>query len=279
MLASNSRPGVNAMPREVTIPIGFKAEGFYFLHSAAIRAQGLIGLYQIQYADGKTFDIPLEGDVNIRDWITRRPDRCFARRARGRCVAWTGKCPMFPTISVYRMLWVNPRPEVAVKAIRFSNPTMDPVPILVAMTAALAKGQSTETPKNLADIRDLLNEAGKLIAEKNDPKAIEKVKAAVALDPTQTTSQQALADIYERQGDEANALATLPGLGSGRRRHAPALQPHRRNPRKTQGLQGRPGRLHQEPQGRVEPAAHHRGQEKNGRKVTDKSQSMKMTNV
>jgi hypothetical protein len=206
VLASQGRPGFKSMPKEVTIPLGMKVEGFYFLHSSAYSGNVLIGMYQIQYADGTTFDIPLVGDQNLRDWACT-PGPLLREKGTQSNVAWTGKCKMFPSISVYRMLWVNPKPDVAVKAVRFSNPSLDPVPILMAMTAAVAKGQSTETPKNLAQIRDLLNEAAKLVAEKIDDKAIEKVKQAVALDPTQTTSQQALADIYERKGDEANAMA------------------------------------------------------------------------
>jgi hypothetical protein len=36
---TTGRPGHDKMPREVTIPIGFKAEGFYFLHSYYVECQ------------------------------------------------------------------------------------------------------------------------------------------------------------------------------------------------------------------------------------------------
>ena len=206
VLASNGRPGAGAMPREVTIPIGFMAEGFYFLHSAAYSGNVLTGMYQIQYADGTTFDIPLRGEENIRDWAAT-PGPLLREKGTQSVVAWTGKCPMFPTISVYRMLWVNPRPTLAVKAIRFSNPTMDPVPILMALTAVVGKGQSTETPQILAQMRELLAKAGKLAAEKHDDAALPILKQAVALDPTMTAAQQALVDLYERKGKEDLALA------------------------------------------------------------------------
>jgi hypothetical protein len=205
-LASNGRPGVNAMPREVTIPIGFKAEGFYFLHSAAYSGNVLTGMYQIQYADGTTFDIPLRGEENIRDWAAT-PGPLLREKGTQSVVAWTGKCQMFPSISVYRMLWVNPKPDLAVKAIRFSNPTMDPVPILMGLTAAVGKGQSTETPQTLSQMRDLLAQAGKLVADKKDNEALPILKKAVALDPTMTAAQQALVDLYERAGNEDAALA------------------------------------------------------------------------
>ena len=100
------------------------------------------------------------------------------------------------------MLWVNPRPDQPVKAIRFSNPRGEPVPILIALTAVVAKGQSAETPKNLIEIHDLLAQAAKLATDKKDTEAIEVAKKAVAIDPTFTTSQQALLDLYEKAGDE-----------------------------------------------------------------------------
>jgi hypothetical protein len=208
VLASSGRPGFKTMPKEVTIPMGQKVEGLYFLHSAAYSGNVLTGLYQIQYDDKEktTFDIPLVGEENIRDWACT-PGPLLREKGTQSNVAWTGKCKMFPSISVYRMLWVNPKPDVPIKAVRFSNPSLEPVPILMAMTAALAKGQSNETPKNLADIRDLLNQAGKFSADNKDKDAIELVKKAVAIDPTQTTSQQALADLYEKSGDEDSALA------------------------------------------------------------------------
>jgi hypothetical protein len=202
VLASSGRPGFDHMPKEVTIPLGLKVEGLYFLHSAAYSGNVLTGMYQIQYADGSTFDIPLRGEENIRDWAAA-PGPLLREKGTQSNVAWTGKCKMFPSISVYRMLWVNPKPDQPVKAVRFSNPSLEPVPILMAMTAALDKGQSTETSKNLADIRDLLDQASK----KEEKKALDLVRKAVAIDPTFTTAQQALVDLLEKSGNEDDALA------------------------------------------------------------------------
>jgi hypothetical protein len=207
VLSSVGRPGANALPREVTIPIGFKAEGFYFLHSAAYSGPGLTGLYQIQYADGSTFDIPLRGGENIRDWA-ETPGPFLREKGTTSVVAWTGKCEMFPVICVSRMLWVNPKPDVAVKAIRFSNPRMEPVPIMLGLTVAVAKGQKTETGRELAEVQDLLSRAGKAVAAKDDKTAEDLLKKAVAIDPTMTTAQQALADLYERTGNEEAAFHT-----------------------------------------------------------------------
>jgi len=53
VLSSKSRPFPEKLPGEVTIPIGYPTEGFYFLHTSAYGGE-YVALYQIQYADGTT---------------------------------------------------------------------------------------------------------------------------------------------------------------------------------------------------------------------------------
>ena len=114
--------GAKEMPKEVTIPIGFAVEGLCFLHSMTHSSTGLDGAYEIQYADGRTADILLYGEENIRDWAANPGP--FAREKGTRsAVAWTGSCKMFATIAVYHMLWVNPNPTVPVKAVRVLHPS------------------------------------------------------------------------------------------------------------------------------------------------------------
>ena len=57
-------------------------------------------------------------------------------------MAWTGSCERFPLICVFRMLWVNPRPDVPVKAVRFSNPAKIACPILMGLTAVVKQGKA-----------------------------------------------------------------------------------------------------------------------------------------
>ncbi len=68
------------------------------------------------------------------------------------------------------------------------------------------QGPERQTPKNLADIRDLLASAAGLAADNKDDEAIAVVKKAVAIDPTFTTSQQALLDLYEKAGNDEVTL-------------------------------------------------------------------------
>jgi hypothetical protein len=139
VLSSDARPMPGNLPSEVTIPLGHCLEGLYFLHAFAYTGEGsYAGLYQVQYADGTTADIALYGELNVRDWVS--PPGPFVReKGTTSSVAWTGSCPTFRQIAVYKMLWVNPRPEETIRAVRFANPSRKGVPALLALTAAVAK--------------------------------------------------------------------------------------------------------------------------------------------
>jgi hypothetical protein len=204
VLSSTARPLPETLPAEVTIPIGYPAEGFYVLHAAAYGGEEA-ALYQVQYADGTTVDVPVTYGINMHDWTTPGP---FIREKGTRSmVAWTGSCPMFPLIGVYRMLWVNPKPSVPVKAVRFANPTLKAVPILLGLTVAVAKDAQAKAPDALARAQALLAQASQAAAAKDDTTAETLLKEARALDPTLTAAHQGLADVYGRKGDENAALA------------------------------------------------------------------------
>ncbi len=194
------------MPKEVTIPIGFAVEGLCFLHSMTHSSTGLDGAYEIQYADGRTADILLYGEENIRDWAANPGP--FAREKGTRsAVAWTGSCKMFATIAVYHMLWVNPNPTVPVKAVRFYTPRMESVPILMGLTAAVSKAQDQELAVRAAKAKDLFAEAAKAVAAKQESRARELLKQAVAADPTLWDAHRELLDLCEKSGDEDAVLA------------------------------------------------------------------------
>lgn len=207
VLRNVGRPGAADFPTEVTIPIGSKAEGFYFLHSSAYTAQNeIVGIYQVQYADGSTLDVPLASGINIHDWSGECPG--FAREKTTHSnVAWTGSNEIFPIIHVFRMLWVNPKPQSPVKAIRFvssGNATL----VLAGLTAVLAQGQQDLTPAQIAKARASLSEAAKAVDAGKLDQAEKLLLSAVKDDPALTAARQALADLYERKGDEAAAFKT-----------------------------------------------------------------------
>ena len=114
---------------------------------------------------------------------------------------------MFPVIGIYKMLWVNPRPDVPVKAVRFSNPTRVPVPVLIGLTAVMAKGAEAQAPEAQAKAQTLFAQAMQAVEKKNDVEAEKLLKEALAADSSLAAAHQALADVCERRGDENAALA------------------------------------------------------------------------
>jgi hypothetical protein len=208
VLSSDARPFPNNLPAEVTIPIGQALEGLYFLHGFAYTGEGdYAGLYQVHYADGTSANIPLVGETNVRDWIS--PPGPFVReKGTTSSVAWTGSCPMFRQIALYKMLWVNPRPETEIRAVRFANPSHKGVPVLLALTGIVAKdAKSTPTPAAAQKAHDLLAQALRAVQEGDEAKARRLLKDSIAADPSLTTAHQALCDLLERAGDENSSLA------------------------------------------------------------------------
>ena len=94
------------------------------------------GVYQIQYVDGTTAEIVLVENENIFGW-TRAPAEFARERGTRSRVAWTGTTPLFPVICVSQMMWLNPKPDVPVRAVRFANPQKNMCPVLIALTAAV----------------------------------------------------------------------------------------------------------------------------------------------
>jgi hypothetical protein len=208
VLSSDLRPFPNNLPTEVTIPIGQVLEGLYFLHGFAYTGEGdYAGLYQIQYADGTSVDIPLYGETNVRDWISA-PGPFVREKGTTSSIAWTGSCPRFRQIALYKMLWVNPRPEAAIRAVRFANPSRKCVPVLLALTGIVAKeAKSPSTPAAAQKARDLLAQALQAVQDHDDAKARGLLRDSIAADPSLATAHQALCDLYERAGDENASLA------------------------------------------------------------------------
>ena len=138
MLKSSSKPAHSDTPEEVTIPVGYPVEALAFLHSSACAGGNTrVGVYQIQYADGTTADITLRYGENIRDWTDKSGGEFTSERGAKSYVAWTGSCKKFSPISVLEMRWVNPRPNVAVKGVRFAIGDGSAVPVLLGLTAGV----------------------------------------------------------------------------------------------------------------------------------------------
>ncbi|MCY2995330.1 MAG: hypothetical protein NTY19_46825 [Planctomycetota bacterium] len=204
VLRNAARPGAAGFPTEVTLPVGFSVEGFYFLHGSAFTPRGALGLYQVQYADGTAVDVPLAGGVNLWDWSSASEG--FAREIGTRSnVAWTGSNPVLSHLTLYRMLWVNPKPEVAVKAVRFAGNGHATL-MLAGVTAAVAKGQIATPPGQLAKAREALAAATGAVEAGRLDEARRLLEAAIAADSGLSAAHQALGELLERKGDEDTAL-------------------------------------------------------------------------
>ncbi len=201
VLASKPRPGFATLPKAVDIPVGYPVEGLYFLHSAAFSGEGMtLASYTIEYADGRTVDIPLICGENISDWASPRP---FMREKGTRSViAWTGKNEVFPLVGVFRMLWVNPRPDVPVKQVRFGGPLIS-VPMLVGMTAAVRREAGSAAADAVA-LRARMDEAERTHDEERILESSWNWGLSGLPAPTPWNRY---GEILEKRGDRRGALA------------------------------------------------------------------------
>lgn len=220
VLRSDLRPKQDAMPQEVTIPLGYPVEGLHFLHTSTYTGPGLAGAYEIQYADGTRAMLPLKTEENIRDWIS--PPGPFPReKGTVSSVAWTGSTPLFKLVTVYRMLWVNPRPETPVTAVRFANPAGHACPILLGLTAVTASG-TPQVPPQTARAQDLLKQGLSAVQQGDDKRAQDLLGQALAADGSLAAAHQARAELLERRGDVQGALeAYLAWIVAGARTPLP----------------------------------------------------------
>jgi hypothetical protein len=205
VLASESRPGKETLPWEVTVPVGCAVEGLYFLHGTAYCSSGQAGLYQVKYADGTTEDIPLIVGRNIRDWVDNNTGGFDHERGTRTVAAWTGKCKAFPSITAYMTLWVNPQPQKSVVSVRFSTPTRKPVVGLIGLTAVVSKGAG-EPASQLAQAQELLKQAQQALKASKSDEAKALLKRAIVASPSLMEAHQALADLCEKDGKEDEIL-------------------------------------------------------------------------
>jgi hypothetical protein len=208
VLKSNSRPLPDLYPDEVTIPLGYPVEGLSFLHTTAWGAQGPTGVYDIQYTDGTTAEIVLVENENIFGW-TRAPAEFPRERGTRSRVAWTGTSTIFPVICVCQMLWVNPKPDVPVKAVRFANPPKNMCPVLIAVTAALKPGKAdTEAiAATQAQAGQWLKKGIAASDAGKDADAHTAFLEAIKADPKLDAAHQRLCELEERGHDEKATLA------------------------------------------------------------------------
>jgi hypothetical protein len=203
VLRNGRRPFPEKYPSEVTLPIGYAVEGFYVLQSFAGTGDKPIATLQMVYGDGTTHDVKLIGEVNARDWAQGPSSGFPHEKDTASSVAWTGSSETFPVIAVYKMLWVNPRPDVPVRAIRyFKTPDMMSVHALMGLTALLKKDLKPLSPEEMARVRDLVGKAAAAVKSKDNDAAEKLFRQALAMAPKQWDAYQQLADLLEQKKSE-----------------------------------------------------------------------------
>jgi len=135
VLASFKRPQ-SKLPRQVTIPVGDKADILYFLHSGAwLTPHQRHWTYIVHYEDGTTESIPVVAGMNVHDW-SDAANHDFANTSRMRTVLWpqiVGNT-LGPNCGVYRTEWLNPKPDKVIQSVDMVAEKGGGVPILLGIT-------------------------------------------------------------------------------------------------------------------------------------------------
>ncbi len=209
VLRSLVRPFPEAQPEAVTLPVGRRTMGFWFLHAGTYTGFGQqVGGYRVQYADGTAAAIPLVGGVNLRDWI-ELPMPFTTEQGTWSRNAWTGSTRVsFPNVTVSQMLWLNPKPDVTVTAVTFENPQHKGCPILIALTA-VEKGRRSEAKVKADHARaeDLLAKGRAAFDAGKNSEAKGLLVKALAAQPALEEGHRLLVATGERMQDEAGVLA------------------------------------------------------------------------
>ena len=121
-------------PAKVTgLRVDRKVNKLHFLHGCAWCGEGKVFAYVIHRADGTTETVAVAGGKNVLDWwMASWP-------LPGATVAWQGKNEVHMPITLYRVEWKNPRPEVTVASIDVVGEDGEAIPFVVGITAETRK--------------------------------------------------------------------------------------------------------------------------------------------
>ncbi|NOY82701.1 MAG: hypothetical protein GXP31_17020 [Kiritimatiellaeota bacterium] len=101
--------------RKTGIPVGRKADVFWFAHAAGWAPKGkdptpVVARYVFHYADGSTVEFPVRWHKDISDWYHPSP-------VANAQVAWTGKNRVASPVGFYVTEWKNPHPDKVVASL------------------------------------------------------------------------------------------------------------------------------------------------------------------
>jgi eukaryotic-like serine/threonine-protein kinase len=117
--------------------IGRACRRLHFLHGTfySVSHGTEIAQYVIHYADGQQCVRPVRYGYDVRNFFALAADRDLDDTSP----AWTEANPIFAehaeSLRIYRLVWDNPRPSVAVESIDFISSLTRCAPFLIAITA------------------------------------------------------------------------------------------------------------------------------------------------
>lgn len=105
-----------AYPSAVSIPIGKKAGKLLFLHTSAWvdGTNRKVGTYCIKYGDGTESTIDIRYGDNVISWTDQRS-------IQGAFRCWEGRTPNGEKVSLHRLEWTNPKPDVEIRSIELGS--------------------------------------------------------------------------------------------------------------------------------------------------------------
>jgi|GEM_PF-1338567 len=125
------------------MPVETTVERLAFCHTVAWNNNNKEGFcYRVFYDDGTTADIPVIGGLDVADWTGAIPTTARVK------TAWKGSNNEHP-VSLAHMQWKNPKPNVPVRAIQVLSKNLDPVGIVLAITAVKQDKSSPELTRFL----------------------------------------------------------------------------------------------------------------------------------
>ena len=121
------------LPKKVeNIGIGREAKSLIFLQGAAWceSANKVLWKYIIRYKNGEIVEVPVESEVNIRDWWNQPADLSGAK------IAWSGGNQVHAPVTLYIQEWINPHPDTAIDSLDIISEG-SAVPFIMAITGRL----------------------------------------------------------------------------------------------------------------------------------------------
>lgn len=114
VLFVKASPAAAPLPASIPVPM-LKGKSLYFLHATSGGTDGVVGAYDVVYADGSVERIFLRVGHEIGSWWG--PSDSAVERSMAR-LAWSGPNPTWKHVGIYMYGWNNPHPETAISGIR-----------------------------------------------------------------------------------------------------------------------------------------------------------------